>query len=64
MYSVVHTPMVMREKHFNRILHIKLYFTLALRISQLVFLGKARIQWQRRPEMKWLAELLVDRYAV
>ena len=27
-------------------------------------LGKAGIQWQRRPEKRWLAELLADKYAV
>lgn len=27
-------------------------------------LGKAGIQWQRRPEKKWLAGLLADRHAV
>lgn len=27
-------------------------------------LGEAGIQWQRRPEKKWLAELLADKYAV
>ncbi len=27
-------------------------------------LKKVGIQWQRRPEKKWLAELLADRYAV
>ncbi len=27
-------------------------------------LGKVGIQWQRRPEKRWLAELLADRHAV
>lgn len=27
-------------------------------------LGKAGIQWQRRPEKRWLAELLADKYAI
>ena len=27
-------------------------------------LGKAGVQWQRRPEKKWLAELLANTYAV
>lgn len=27
-------------------------------------LGKAGIQWQRRPEKKWLAKLLADKGAV
>ena len=27
-------------------------------------LGKAGVQWQRRPEKKWLAELLANKYAV
>lgn len=27
-------------------------------------LGKAGIQWQRRPEKRWLAEILADKHAV
>ncbi len=27
-------------------------------------LGKAGVQWQRRPEKKWLAELLANKHAV